>query len=136
MGSTYGANIITKRENKARGFEKFFFRHTEIMLSRGVGGGGGRCENTELRGMGGVNFSFFFLTKISSTCHWFLWWCCRAWYEVSVLAVVVCLVVKLGEWLVGRISSGDGSHGLFSGLMRLAGSSFSLVFCLDRECPV
>ena len=35
-------------------------------------------------------------------------------------------------WLVRCIHSGYGLHGLFSGQMRLAGSSPSLVFCLGR----
>ena len=54
-----------------------------------------------------------------------------------MLDVVVCSVGRLGAWLVGRIRSGDGPHGLSSGRMRFAGSSLSLVFCLGRmPCPV
>ena len=49
------------------------------------------------------------------------------WYGVGGL-----FEGKVGAWLVARISSGDGSHGLFLGQMRLAGSSLSLVFCLGR----
>ena len=51
---------------------------------------------------------------------------------VSVLGMVICLVGRSGALLVGRIRSGDRSHGLFSWQMRLAGSSLSLVFCLGR----
>ena len=36
-------------------------------------------------------------------------------------------------WLVRCIHSGYGSHGLFSGRMRLAGSSLSLVVCLGQS---
>ena len=57
---------------------------------------------------------------------------CGASCDVSVLGVMVCLVGRSGAWLVGRIGSWDGSHGLFSGRMRLAGSSLSLVFFLGR----
>ena len=56
----------------------------------------------------------------------------QAWYGVSMLGVVVCLVRRLRALLVGRIRSGEGSHCLFSGWMRLVGSSLSLVFCLGR----
>ena len=37
-----------------------------------------------------------------------------------------------GGWLVGVICSGDGSQGLFSGRVCLAGSALSLVFCPGR----
>ena len=39
---------------------------------------------------------------------------------------------RSGTWLVGRIRSEDGSHGLFSGRICLVSSSLSLVFCLGR----
>ena len=56
----------------------------------------------------------------------------RGWCGVYVLGVVVCLVGRSGVWLIRRTHSGDGSRGLFSGWMRLAGSSLSLVFCQSR----
>ena len=81
--------------------------------------------------MGGVSFSFF-LNKISCTCCGSLSWGCGAWCGVSVLGVMVCLVGRSRAWLVRCIRSRYGSHGLFSGRMRLAGSSLSLVSCLGR----
>ena len=43
-----------------------------------------------------------------------------------MLSVVVCLLGRSRGWLVRCIRSGYGSHGLFSGRMRLAGSSLSM----------
>ena len=39
---------------------------------------------------------------------------------------------EVGAWLLGHIRPGDRSYSLFSGQMRLAGSSLPLAFCLSR----